>query len=187
MRSFLPVIADKYYGLHRELVHKYDPNHLLFGDKNMVMWHYDFVLPALKKYVDVISVQAYGLWADDSKRVAEIYEATGKPIFNGDGCYGFAGPNQQAWGIKGFRTGAESLEDVAKMYKETMEGMMSTPYVVGWHHCGYLEQWDAAERGDSPRNENGFLDPFENYRTSWTDVIKDVNARATELHTASQK
>lgn len=186
MLSFLPVIADKYYGLHRELVHKYDPNHLLFGDKNMVMWHYDFVLPALKKHVDVISIQAYGRWGDDSKLVSKIYEATGKPVFNGDGCYGFAGPNQQVWGIKGFRTGAESVEDVAMMYKDTMEGMMSTPYVVGWHHCGYLEQWDAAERGDAPRNENGFLDPFENYRTAWTDVIKDVNARATQIHENSK-
>ena len=185
MRSFLPIIADKYYGLHRELVRKHDSNHLVFGDKNMVMWHYDFVLPALKKHVDVISIQAYGRWGDDSKLVADIYKATGKPIFNGDGCYGFAGPNQQEWGIKGFRTEAKSVEEVAMMYKETMEGMMSTPYVVGWHHCGYLEQWDASERGDSPRNENGFIDPFEKYRTAWTDVIKEVNGRAVKLHEAA--
>jgi hypothetical protein len=33
-----------------------------------------------------------------------IYEATGEPIFNGDSCFGLAGPNQQEWGVKKFRT-----------------------------------------------------------------------------------
>jgi restriction system protein len=22
--------------------------------------------------------------------------------------------------------------------------MMATPYYIGWHHCGYMEQWDEA-------------------------------------------
>ena len=84
--------------------------------------------------------------------------------------------------MKGFRTGAKSFDDVAKFYRQTLEGMMATPYVIGWHHCGYLQQWDAAERGDSPRNENGFLDPFEKKVSNWTDVIREVNGQAEQLH-----
>jgi hypothetical protein len=185
MLAFMPIIAKQWYSLHERLIRKYDPNHLILGDKNMVMWHYDFMLPAVKNHVDVVCVQAYGPWDKDRKLTDMIYEATGKPIFNGDGCFGLAGPNQQEWGVKGFRTGAKSLEDVARLYEEMLRGMMSTNYYVGWHHCGYIEQWDASERGDAPRNENGFLDPMEKHRTQWTDVLKAVNPKAGELHSAA--
>jgi hypothetical protein len=36
-------------------------------------------------------------------------------------------------------------------------------------------------------NENGFMDPFENYYTPWTDVIREVNSRAHKLHEKSGK
>lgn len=186
MLAFMPIIAEQWYSLHERLIRKFDPDHLILGDKNMVMWHYDFILPSIKKHVDVVCVQAYGPWEKDKKLSDMIYEATGKPIFNGDGCFGLAGPNQQEWGVKGFRTGAKSLEDVARLYAEMLSGMMSTPYYIGWHHCGYLEQWDAAERGDAPRNENGFLDPLEKPRTQWTDILKAINPRAKELHSAAK-
>lgn len=186
MLAFMPIIAEQWYGLHERLIRNHDRNHLILGDKNMVMWYYDFILPSVKKHVDVVCVQAYGPWEKDRKLCDMIHEATGKPIFNGDGCFGLAGPNQQEWGVKGFRTGAKTLEDVAAKYEEMLRGMMSTPYYIGWHHCGYMEQWDEAERGDSPRNENGFLDPTENHRTQWTDVLKDVNPKAAKLHEAAK-
>lgn len=184
--SFMPVVVDEWYALHHKLIRKYDPNHLILGDKNLLNWHHEWMMPSLKKHVDVIAIQAYGRWAEDSRLTKAIYEATGKPIFNGDGCFGLAGPQQQEWGVKGFRTGAKTIREVADLYEETLTGMMATPYIIGWHHCGYLQQWDASERGDSPRNENGFLDPFENYRTDWTDVIRKTNAKAAELHAASK-
>ncbi|GAB5561082.1 MAG: hypothetical protein SynsKO_27290 [Synoicihabitans sp.] len=186
MKSFMFVIADQWYGMHREIVHRYDQNHLVFGDKNIVNWHYPWVLAALKKHVDVVATQGYGRWADDGPITADIYAATGKPIFNGDGCFGLANEHQQEWGVKGFRTGAKSMADVAAFYEETLRGMMADPHMIGWHHCGYIEQWDAAERGDSPRNENGFLTPFEEYHTEWTDVIRRVNAAAPSWHETSR-
>lgn len=182
MVSFLPVLADQWYRLHRELVLKYDPNHLILGDKNLIQNYYPFLIPALKKYVDVVAIQAYGRWSEDGKTTDSIYDQIGKPIFNGDGSYSYAQPNQLKWGVKGFRTNAKSLEEVASFYRETLEGMMAKPYMVGWHHCGYLEQWDEAERGDSPRNENGFMDPFERYHTVWTDVIRESNSKAEDWH-----
>ncbi len=182
MRSFMYLVAEQWYRIHYDLIRKYDPNHLILGDKNWITWHYPWVLSALEKYVDVVAIQAYGRWSEDSPVIEEIFAATGKPIFNGYGCYGFAGPNQQEYGVKGWRTQAKNLGEVADFYKETMESMMRTPYIVGWHHCGFLEQWDASERGDSPRNENGFMDPFENFHEEFVDVVRKVNARAVRLH-----
>lgn len=185
MESFMHIIADQWYRLHYQLIRKYDPNHLILGDKNGITWHYDWVLPALKKYVDVVTIQAYNNWEIDGKTAARIYRATGKPIYNGDGSHSFVNEHQIELGTKGFRTGATNYAEVAALYQETLEAMMDDPHIIGWHHCGYLQQWDDAERGDSPRNENGFLDPFENYIAEWTYVIREVNGRASQLHAKS--
>lgn len=48
-----------------------------------------------------------------------------------------------------------------------------------------MQQWDPAERGDSPMNENGFMDSFEKFHSEWTDVIRETNAKAVELHSAT--
>jgi len=186
MNSFMYKIADRWYRLHYELIRKHDPNHLIMGDKNWITWHFDYVLEALEKYVDVVSIQAYGRWSEDRVTVDKIFAAVGKPIFNGDGCHSFVNEHQHEYGIKGSRTGAKNLAEVAALYQETVEEMMATPYVIGWHHCGFMEQWDPSERGDSPMNENGFMDPFENYHTEWTDVIREVNSKAAKLHEAAK-
>ena len=31
-------------------------------------------------------------------------------------------------------------------------------------------------------NENGFMDPYENYYTEWTDAIKELNHKTIEIH-----
>ena len=182
MLSFLELIAEKYYELHYKAIRKYDQNHLIIGDKNDIAMYHPFLTSALKKYVDVIAVQSYNPWSVDEKTTEWIYEQTGKPIYNGDGSFAFVHPRQQKYQVKGWWTGAKNMEDVIRMYRETLEGMMAKPYMIGWHHCGILQQWDEAERGDVASNENGFMDPFENYYTSWTKVIRKTNANAQKLH-----
>ena len=54
--------------------------------------------------------------------------------------------------------------------------------MLGWHHCGMLEQWDGSGRGDIVTSETGFLDPFENEYEAITDRIKEANERAAQWH-----
>jgi hypothetical protein len=186
MLSFMPRIADRWYRLHHEAIRQRDKNHLIFGDKNMVGIENNFLIEPLKRYVDVVVVQSYNPWSKDAETIASLHQKTGKPIFNGDGCFAYVHPKQSRLKVKGWWTGAKNLNDVSKMYRQTLEGMMAEPYVIGWHHCGILQQWDAAERGDVESNENGFMDPFENYSTEWTDVMREVNSKATALHEAAK-
>ena len=113
------------------------------------------------------------------------HEKTGKPILNGDGSFGYPNPHQQKYSVKGFRTNSTGNAEVVAKYQECLEDSMGKPYMVGWHHCGYLEQWDDSERGDVNSNENGFLDPFENEHTAWTDTIRETNQRTHALHEMS--
>jgi hypothetical protein len=186
MLAFLPILADQWYGLHREIILRHDPNHLLFGDKNFVHAHYDWLLPVLKKHVDAITFQSYEPWTADEPKIRRIHEATGKPVFNGDGCFGLVLPQQRRLGVKGARSGVRNFAEVAQFYREHLAGMMAAPYMLGWHHCGFLQQWDEAERGDVAQNENGFLDPLENYVTEWTEVIRAANRDAATWHEAAR-
>ena len=53
--------------------------------------------------------------------------------------------------------------------------MMATPYYIGWHHCGYMEQWDEAGLDvvylQAKRWENTVRRP---------EIQKFVGARSTE-------
>ena len=66
MLGFMPIIVEQWYSLHKEILRKHDPHHLILGDKNMSNWHHDWLLPSLKRHVDVICTQGYGRWADEA-------------------------------------------------------------------------------------------------------------------------
>lgn len=183
LMAFMAEVADRWYGLHHDAIRAEDPNHLILGDKSRVDTFRDWLVPALKKYVDVVLIQSYNHFGKDNDMTDWIHQQTGKPILNGDGSFGYPNPHQQKYSVKGFRSGATSVREVAGMYKEYMEATLAKPYFVGWHHCGFLEQWDGSERGDVNSNENGFLDPFENEYGDWTEVIREVNGKAHTLHT----
>ena len=182
MRSFMGKIAERWYKLHYDAIKKHDQNHLIIGDKSDISTYQDFLLPALKKYIDVIAIQSYNVWSEDKATTDWLYKELGKPLFNGDGSFAFVHPNQSENKVKGWWTGAKNMQDVISMYKAQLEMMMAESYVVGWHHCGMLQQWDGSARGDVPSNENGFMDPFENYYTEWTDIIRKMNSETIELH-----
>jgi hypothetical protein len=46
----------------------------------MVMWHYEFVLPASKDHVDVVCVQAFGPWEKNKARSDTINVRKRSPV-----------------------------------------------------------------------------------------------------------
>lgn len=62
---------------------------------------------------------------------------------------------------------------------------MSLPFMLGWHHCGLVEQWDGGKTVDWAVNENGLFDPFENPYPEITVPAKAANERAHHWHTLS--
>jgi hypothetical protein len=185
LAAFMGKVAARWYRLHHDEIRKADPNHLILGDKSLVGMFREWLLPALAQYVDVVLIQSYHHFDMDREMLDWVHERTGKPMLNGDGSFGYPNPHQQKFSVKGYRSGARSVEQVAAMYRAYLEETVARPYLVGWHHCGYLEQWDDAERGDVNSNENGFLDPFENAYTAWTDVIRQANQQAHGQHERS--
>ena len=136
----------------------------------MIDSYNSWLIDPLKNYVDVIVIQSYNLFSEDTKITDWLYKKTGKPIFNGDGSFAFISKEQRKLKVKGWWTGSKNIKDVAFKYKSSLNNMMKKKYMIGWHYCGILEQWDTAERGDVSSNENGFMDPYGNFHTDLTNL-----------------
>lgn len=174
-------IAEKWYGLHHDYIREHDENHLILGDKqNFVP---EWLMPILGKYVDVNVIQKYEPFEAHREMVEKLYEVTGNPVMNGDGSFSTIRPEQTEHGCKGYHFDTE--EEVAEAHREYVRDIMAEPYMLGWHVCGIMEQWDEAPRGDITTSETGFLDPFENEYEPLTDAIEEANSQAEQWHRAA--
>ena len=183
--DMLTALAKKWYGLHHELIRKYDPNHLLLGDKHDVGYDTSVeripngVLDAIGKYCDVMMVQYYSFYTDQhNAALQELHGKTGLPIINGDHSYAFKTPKHTK--IKGLEV--ESFEGVANEYRRYMKGIMEDhPYMLGWWYCGYIEQW--APAGTKQLGQQcGFFSPFGEPNKALLSVVKQANENASKWH-----
>ena len=138
----LTALAEKWYGLHHELINKYDPNHLLLGDKHDVGYDKtvemipDGVLGAIAKYNDVLMIQYYSFYTNQhNETLRKLHRKTGLPIINGDHSYAFKTSKHTK--IKGLEV--DSFQAVADEYRRYMKGSLEDhPYMLGlvvlWLH-----------------------------------------------------
>ncbi|MEM9366021.1 MAG: hypothetical protein AAGD07_08480 [Planctomycetota bacterium] len=183
--DMLVALAEKWYGLHHDLIKKYDPNHLLLGDKHDVGYDVwvdmipDRVLDVIAKYNDVLTIQYYSFYTDlHNETLRELHGKTGLPIINGDHSYAFKTPNHSK--IKGLEV--ESFAAVANEYQRYMKGTMEDhPYMLGWWHCGYIEQW--APAGTKGLGQQcGFFSPFGEPNLELLSLVKQANQNASRWH-----
>ncbi|AUV84548.1 beta-agarase (plasmid) [Salinigranum rubrum] len=171
-------VADRWYGLHEEYIRQYDGKHLILGDKQNFIP--EWLFPFLEEYVDVTLIQKYEPFEAHHETVERLYEKTGNPIVNGDGSFSIVRDEQSVAGSKGYHFDTE--EEVGEAYRQYVRKSLEQPYMLGWHHCGVIEQWDDSERGDIETSETGFLDPYETEYDVITDHIEEANRMAAQWH-----
>ncbi len=157
-------ITEEWLHTHYELIRKYDPDHLIYGDK--IGWGFmgpgwgqpEWIWDVVRKYVDVIMIQSYDFYTPQHEEHLQIvHQSTGKPVINGDHGYGFVGPNMND--CKGIKV--DSLEAMGLEYARYLKGIMNMPYMIGWQFCGYLETW-SGNTDNTGKEQWGFFDPFAN-------------------------
>lgn len=174
-------ILDNWHRINRETILKYDPNHLIFGDKIFChgTGHPDWVFEIVGKYVDVLLIQDYEMLKPSHiEELKRYHHLSGKPVLNGDASYGFTVKEQKA--SKGLQV--ESHAAVGEEYVTYLKGIMNLPFMVGWHNCGYLEQWTGGRVDGTGKEQTGLFDPFGNPRSDALDPIKKANLKAADWH-----
>lgn len=123
-RKELTALATAYYKTLHDAVRRYDPNHLILGDRYEARGRMAAeVLRAAVQYVDVMSFQHFGTpdaIAADLRKWAEV---TGKPVLLADS------------GGKIVLEGRSERQDPL-VYRQIMERMRDLPSCVGFHLCG---------------------------------------------------
>ena len=135
--AFLERLMRRWYEVRRNAIRAHDPHHLILGDKlnsNRDSRHREAMtrtLRVLKDYVDVIFIQYYAPADQQRGTLTAIYEATQKPILIGDtACRPLWKDNDPA--------NVAYYGELGQVYADDITKLFSLPYLIGWHHCGYM-------------------------------------------------
>ncbi|MBI5800822.1 MAG: hypothetical protein HZA92_08890 [Verrucomicrobia bacterium] len=136
-RTFLEKLMRRWYEVRRGAIRALDPHHLILGDKlnaNRDARHrqeMDRTLRVVREYVDVIFIQYYAPADVQRGTLAAIYEAAQKPIVIGDTAC------RPLW-LDHKLSDTGYYDELGRVYADDVAKLLSIPYVIGWHHCGYM-------------------------------------------------
>lgn len=179
-------ILERWHKVNREVILKYDPNHMILGDKIFCHGnaHPDWVYEIVGKYVDILLIQDYEMLTPSHiEKLKRFHRLSGKPVLNGDASYAYTVKEQKA--SKGLQV--ESHRAVGEEYSIYLKGIMNLPFMVGWHNCGYLEQWKGGSLDDTGKQQTGLFDPFGNPRMDALELIEKANREAIFWHENANK
>lgn len=142
-RKELVELATSYYKTTHDAIRRYDPHHLILGDRYEASAPIAAeVIDSAKPYVDVLSFQDFH---NPVEHLADWHEKTGKPVLLAD-----------AARIKWKTEPGEFTPNDGKWYGETLASLFENPACVGFHLCGAYQRnrarryglLDAQERPD---------------------------------------
>lgn len=128
MRTMNMRQTEAWLKTHHDLIRKYDPHHLVLGDKISAHGpgHPDWVFDMVSKYVDVVLVQDFDFYTPQHElKLLAIHEKTGKPVINGDHSYGTLRPKMKRH--KGIPV--ENMTRVGEEYARYLEGISRLPFI----------------------------------------------------------
>ena len=153
------MIAEQYYKLVHDAIRRYDPNHLILGDRYCQYYSLP-VVKASAKYVDVVSTNYGADWKDGSITpffLNTLHSVTGKPVMVTE-FYMAAMENRS--GNKntsgGFPT-VQTQADRAASFANYVQQVAHTPSAVGAHWFQYFDE-PSNGRGDGENYNMGFVD-----------------------------
>ena len=136
-QAFLVKLMRQWYDVRKKSIREYDKNHLILGDKlnmNRDSKHPEQMTQSLRlmrDYVDVINIQYYGPFEKQRDTLELIFRETQKPILNGDTT------RDPLW-TDNPRENTGYYGALGQTYAEDLAKLFSLPYLIGWHHCGYM-------------------------------------------------
>ena len=159
-RDQLFEMASQYYRVTHDAIRRYDPHHLILGDR----YEANAPLPpevirAAKPYVDVLSFQHFGIPQKVETDFRYWHEQTAMPILLADGARGRLNPD-----------GTRGNDGIH--YAKVLEVLRSNPGCVGFHLCGaYLR---------NRVRRRGLRDEFETPDSEAIQAITEANRETTE-------
>jgi hypothetical protein len=132
------------------------------------------------KYVDVISVNYYGVWGPDLDQMARWYETSGKPVIITEWYAkaedtGLANKKGAGWLVR-------TQQDRADFYQHFTLGLLESRTCVGWHWFKYHDDPKESTNLDSAGGVNkGMFTQTLEPRETILNAARAVNLQAYPL------
>ena len=152
-RQELRRMAAQYYRVTHEAIRRYDPHHLILGDRYEANAPLTMeIIEGARPFVDVLSFQDF---RDPVNHLADWHRRSGMPVLWADGSRGVA-----------LTEGKGSRND-GRWYAKVLSGLRENPGCIGAHLCGaYLR---------NRVRRRGLLDEQERPDTEMIDLIRKAN------------
>ena len=172
--AFLRLIAREYFRVVGEAQRKYDPDHLVFGDRFAFNTIVPEVLEEMLPYVDGIAIQPPFWGQFPKKKFDEIHKLTGKPILLCDFAIRFKDGDKD---IRSWNLAADSIA-AGKAYAEYVKAALNTDYIVGVFWCNPV---DTPKGFGKPGVKQGFFAEGLTERSGLHQAVKKLNVYREEM------
>lgn len=149
----LYTLAKQYYRTIHDAIRKYDPNHLILGDRFEANAPIAMeVINAALPYIDVLSFQDF---KNPAVHLKEWHEKTGKPVLLADG--------------SGIIWEGDYKKIDGKWYEDQIKQLFDNPGCIGFHLCGAYQRNRARRKG--------LLDEQEVPDSETIQIISEINGQ----------
>lgn len=172
--SFLRLIAREYFRVVGEAQRRFDPSHLVFGDRFAFNTLDGDVLEEMLPWVDAIAIQPPFQAGFPQKRLDEIHKITGKPILLCDFAIRFKDGDKD---VRAWKLAANSVE-AGKAYDEYVRAALATDYIIGVFWCNPV---DTPKGFSKPGVKQGFFGEGLTARPGLHQAVKELNAYRDQI------
>lgn len=134
-QNFLRLIAREYFRVVGGANKKYDPDHLIFGDRFSFNSLDPDVLKEMLPYVDAIAIQPPFMAPFPKKKLDQIYKLTGKPILLCDFAIRFKDGDKD---VRNWKLAENSIAAGAA-YSAYVKAAIDTDYILGVFWCNPVD------------------------------------------------
>ncbi len=186
MRRFLGIVAERYYQLMHDTIHKLDPGALYLGDRYQ-SFYYPEVAKAAGKHVDVVSTNLNANWNDGTflhSYLNTLHTLTGKPILISE-FYMAAAENSS--GNKNQSSGfpvVPTQHERSQALTNTLRSVATLSYVIGADWFQYYDE-PPKGRGDGEDYNFGLVDIQDRQYAEVTQAFAAM--KPASLKTTSSK
>lgn len=143
--AFMKRVCEEWYKVYSGTIRKYDPNHLIFGDRNTLHLQplSDWGVQIMGKYIDVLSVNVMGPRHLAFKELEQVTCNWDGPIHVADTGAGIYGE----WPKSTYM--CKDIDEFEEVYSGYVKMGVEHPQVIGLGWCGYYE---------TPSSRSGLVD-----------------------------
>jgi hypothetical protein len=174
-RAFCLMALSKYFGMVRDAINKYDPNHMYLGTRfHKTVLTQSSAYEAAGKYMDVVAINLYHRWNVDQEMINRMADIAGKPFMITE------------WYAKGVDSGlrnesgagftVRTQKERGLFYENFTISLLRNPNMVGWHWFRYMDE-GPYQKGEKASNKgilNGHFEPYEGLAGSMGRINRNV-------------